>query len=290
MKQAGQVLSEIYLVPRFAAILSFVCCILWYRFDGHNGGLWSCLLALAGFVCVNKAILAILYRRAMGTEGLQQPKKISFAVLKALGLTSGTMSSLQSAVLVTILILAGIATFFRIILRLRGEDWWQCIALALTALNAVSALPPTMLLAACRWSKGFEKHTPDLKSAQKLLNSLHTSTIILDASFLDRSQAEAELQQLKQAQIQVLFVESRAGADAEKAMSETILLGEDGKSLPLVVKLGTVLEAKETDEHPCRDVYILLNDAPVAVVSGVLLSNDANFCTSASLQVYSTPS
>lgn len=259
---------DIYQVPRFATGLAAISFLLWYRSDGKHAGLWFCLLVLAVFAGVNEITLARLSSLAINARAPNQKLKMISTVLKALGATSGTISSLFSAMLVTVTILAFVATLIRTVLPVRSQNWWQCIAVVVMALNTVAALAPAMLLSAFRWSTALASQAPDVKNAEKLLNSLHISSIILDSGFLDRETAAQELALLKQAQIQVLLVDARDGPDAEEAMSKTILLGEDGKSLPLVVKLRTVLDAKQTADHPCRDVYILLNDSPVAVVSG----------------------
>jgi len=54
-------------------------------------------------------------------------------------------------------------------------------------------------------------------------------------------------------------------------MSETVLVERDDMALPMLVKLRNVLEAKETDGTPCRDVCMLLNDAPVYLVHRYLI-------------------
>jgi len=262
-------LSEIFQLPRFAAISTFAASTLWYRYDGHNGGLWLCLLSLAVFAGVAQATLSALtcVAKGVGSAPRKESSKLSTA-LKALGSASGVLSSLFSAILVTILILGLLATSVRMVLPVRSQNWWSCVAVLLISLNNMAALCPTMLLTAYRWSTALRAVSPALTSPSKLLNSLQISSIILDSSFLDRESAESDLAVLKQAQIQALIVESREGPDAEKAMSKTVLLSQHMTALPLVVKLRTVLEAKESADHPCRDVYVLLNDAEVAVVSG----------------------
>eukprot|EP00892_Ulva_mutabilis_P005708 jgi/Ulvmu1/3509/UM162_0016.1 len=270
------VLSEIFQLPRFAAGSALLACLIWYRSDGYNEGLWICLLALATFAAFDEAILSGLSHAAKrsGDAAHKETNKMVSVALKALGASSGTLSSLFASMFVAVIMLGSLATIVRMLLPVRSQNWWSCVAVLLIALNTVAALSPTILMTAYRWSKTLWTFSPDLASPAKLLNSLHTSSIILDSNFLDRESAKQDLAALKQAQVQVLFVESRDGPDAEKAMSETILLGEDGKSLPLVVKLRTVLDAKETEEHPCRDVYILLNDSPVAVVSGIRTASE----------------
>lgn len=267
----SQALTEILQVPRSAAVLTVILFSVWYRSDDPYNGLWFCLLALAVFACAVDTTLSSLASRVIGFRGANGKAGLGNVVLKALGGgASGTMSSMLSAMFVTVVVLAFFATCIRTILPVRDNNWWRCIAVALMALNTVAALPPALLVAAIRWTKLLDPLAPNLKSPEKLIRSLYTSSIILSTTFLDRGSAKQELELLKEAQIQVLFVESRDGPDAEKAMSKTILAEADGQSLPLLVKLLTVLDAKENADHPGRDVYILLNDAPMAIVTGML--------------------
>jgi hypothetical protein len=192
-------------------------------------------------------------------------------IMRALGASAGVQSTLTTVVACFTTSLLATAAIITIIARPASDrirsSLWDCLATSIVALNNMSALGPAIALATGNFRDWLRRRNVYETLTRRCISDVaRLSLFIADKSFLKMENAALHLKRIKAAKVHVIITDCNEVMATEDMVCRSCLADKD--KLPLILRLDVLCASWHQEDHPCRDVYVLFNEAPVAIVSG----------------------